>query len=142
MAKPEKQNTESTTSGDENPPGGSPPATTTETATAAPDAKPVKRKTPEEWARALRHFKAKRPNIPQDQDHHSIAHATADQLHGWSNYAYHHQATPFELTKEDYEAALKAGLEFPCCAPHAAALPPGEERRFVNFVPSKSCKAR
>lgn len=94
------------------------------------------RKTPEQWAEQLGHIKRADPRIPQSVTHADWQHAAADALYGWSEHAYHYQAQPFLLTQEQYEAALAAAARYPLCGPLAAALPPGQERRFDGFRPA------
>lgn len=102
-------------------------------------AEPVVRKTPAAWADALGHMRKADPRLPQSVTHADQMHAAADQLHGWSQHAYHHQAEPFEISQVDYEAALDAGQKYPLVAPHAAALPHSQVNRHKDFVPARAC---
>lgn len=103
-----------------------------ETPTAAP-APAVEILTPAEWAERLGH---------KAGEHSNMAYAISDQLYGWGTDAYHYAATPFRITQADYEAALKAAFEFPCAAPHAAALPESQKVRFAGFEPAAKREKR
>jgi hypothetical protein len=81
-------------------------------------------KTPREWAAKLGHIVKARTGIPQTFEHASMAHAVADKLHGWSAHEHHYQSTPLMITQADYEAALKAGGEYPVTPAHEPALSP------------------
>jgi hypothetical protein len=63
-------------------------------------------------------------------------HAAAEFLHGWSQHEHHYQDAPLLLTRENYEAALSAGFQYPCVPPHAAALSPCVREKFERFVPA------
>lgn|SRR5690606_17674249 len=96
--------------------------------------------TPAEWAERLGLIAKGNPLVPQVPTFADWRHAVADQLHGWSAHAYHHQAKPFRISREDYEAALKAAAEYPCCPPHHAALPESQRQRFAGFKARKRKK--
>lgn len=83
------------------------------------------RRTPAEWAKALG---------VKGAPAHLVA--SADYLHGWKDHAYHFQAEPLLLTKEDFLAALKAAGEYPTAAPHAPAFGKTVGDRFKDFKPA------
>lgn len=93
--------------------------------------------TPAEWAEKLGLITRANPLVPQVPTFADWRHAAADKLHGWSDHAYHHQGEQarFLVSQEDYEKALAAAAEFPCCPPHAAALPESQRQRFEKFKP-------
>ena len=102
----------------------------------APEA-PAELRTPAEWAEKLGLVTKAHPHIPQVPTFADWRHAAADKLHGWSDHAYHHQGerARFVLSRDDYQAALKAAAEFPCCPPHGPALPESQRKRFEEFTP-------
>lgn len=102
---------------------------------AEPAKASVPKFTPEQWAEKLGHVRKADPRIPQSVTHYDPAHAAADALYGWSQHAYHFQASPFLLTQEQYVEALARASAFPTCAPLPEALPPGQEKRFEGFRP-------
>lgn len=104
----------------------------------APKAEPKgpELRTPADWAEKLGLITKANPHVPQVPTFADWRHAAADKLHGWSDHAYHHQAKPFEISREDYEKALAAAAQFPCCPPHSAALPESQRERFKEFKPS------
>lgn len=105
-------------------------------AKGAPEA-PAELRTPAEWAEKLGLVTKAHPHIPQVPTFADWRHAAADKLHGWSDHAYHHQGerARFVLSRDDYQAALKAAAEFPCCPPHGPALPESQRKRFEEFTP-------
>lgn len=87
-----------------------------EPAPDAPKNAPVQpddgKKTPQEWARATgrvlaEHRDVFRFNGEPAEPLYAWQHAAAAQLHGWHDHA-HHEGAPIRLTKDEYEAALKA----------------------------------
>lgn len=100
----------------------------------AESAAPIKL-TPDQWGRKLGHFRGGDARLPQNVPHFSAEHSAADQLHGWAQHAYHYQAAPFLVSEADYTEALKAAGKYPCCPPHADALPASQAVRFANFKP-------
>nr|PZN62467.1 MAG: hypothetical protein DIU58_12345 [Sphaerobacter thermophilus] len=96
--------------------------------------------TPAEWAERLGLIRKGNPLVPQVPTHADWRHAVADQLHGWSAHAYHHQSKPFRISREDYDAALLAAAAYPCCPPHPAALPESQRQRFAGFKARKRTK--
>lgn len=105
-----------------NPGGESPPKN--------PNAEPAPLATPSTWAAKLK--------TPM----HLFA--PADLLHGWADHAHHWQAEPLKISKEDFEAALKAAAEFPTVAPHAPAFGKTVGEKFKDFkvIESKAAKAK
>jgi hypothetical protein len=47
---------------------------------------------------------------PDRKPAYSMAHKCADRLHGWALHEYH-EAEPIKITREAYEAALKAAMQ-------------------------------
>lgn len=82
-------------------------------------------KTPHEWAVTLGKYRAVSKFQPQLRAHYSPDHAAADELHGWTRFAYNYQAAgeTFTLSETDYRAALDAALHYPVKPAHAAAIP-------------------
>jgi hypothetical protein len=95
----------------------------------------VPTKTPDEWARALGHFKKAPPHQPQKVDAYSPDHARADALFKWSDHAAAYQAPEdrFVISEGDYLEALRTAAHYPLVAPHAPALPPSRKAHFANF---------
>jgi hypothetical protein len=111
--------------------------------TPPPEAKPAadkqpKTRTPNEWAHYLgtvrwamlpRHDGVDRPVELDDLQRSAIypwQHNAAKNLHGWKKHI-HHAGKPQQLTREDYEAALKA----------ASAPVVDKETGRSNYVPHK-----
>jgi len=112
--------------------------------------------TPAEWARAgqvkagqlarniegrriTKHVEAQAVHGVQLREGESLSaqYACADALFGWSLQAHHFGADSFRLSKSDFEKALLTALDFPCSAPHAAAIPPFSKDKFKAFKPKK-----
>jgi hypothetical protein len=110
-----------------------------ETATAA---SAVEKRTPEEWAgpcgqRRPRRFEdtfSKVNGVPFDSiGEFRDMHEAATVIHGWKLHEHHEQKT-FELTRSDYEAALKAAGETDAKGqpiPHAPAMSPHAAPQFI-----------
>ena len=74
---------------------------------AAPKAE-AKTQTPEQWAVETGNVKSVRlPEFPGLSPLYSWQHASAAVVHGWREHA-HHAGAPMQLTREDYEAALRS----------------------------------
>lgn len=85
----------------------------------------VEYKSPHDWAVTLGKYRAASPFQPQLRAHYAPDHAAADQLHGWTRFAYDYQgaAEGFVLSESDYRAALDAALHYPVKPAHSAAIP-------------------
>lgn len=98
-----------------------------------PPATAGERRTPEEWAHVCGQVRPKTfeetvtmvNGKPFDVVGKFLwQHESAAMEHGWAQHA-HHTGEPIKLTREDYEAALKAVTpEKGNPVPHAAALSP------------------
>jgi hypothetical protein len=72
--------------------------------------------TPDELAKATGNAEQVKADVrfgggrPDKELRYSWQHAAAAQLHGWAAHE-HHAGAPIALTREDYEAALKAATE-------------------------------
>ena len=80
--------------------------------------KSVDTKTPAEWATLLGHAPKSVEGVEwvgtlaesgMSEAKFSMAHEIASVLHGWPSHA-HHANEPIQLTRADYEAALKAAF--------------------------------
>lgn len=105
----------------------------------APD---VQRLAPHEWAEKKGLITKLDPARPWIHETADPKHAAADQLHGWTHYAYNFQGADnaFLLTEADYDAALKAGMEYPAGDPHEPAITPSCPHRD-EFARRKQQKA-
>lgn len=102
--------------------------------TAAPAASAEPKLEPHEWAEKLGHIIKGNHHLPHAKTFPDVAHAVADQLHGWTKHRHHFQGPadgkrnpgPLLITKLDYEAALECAsnqtTKHP--KPHEAALSP------------------
>lgn len=81
------------------------------------------KRTPQDWAKRQGRYREVNKHIAQARSHYDWRHACADRLHGWSKFAYHYQRETFELSEDDYNAALKAAEQYPNVPAHAPAIP-------------------
>jgi hypothetical protein len=84
----------------------------------AETAKSVDLKTPDEWAKITGNAQQSTPGVEwvgtlaesgMSGAKFAMAHEIASVLHGWPSHA-HHANEPIKLSREDYEAALKAAF--------------------------------
>ena len=112
-----------------------PPADQPPTDDAPPAPQSAERRSPGQWAAIL--FPAsERGRLHAD----AWKHGAAEGLHGWMTHE-HHAGAPIELTREDYESALRAAETLVTVTdeatkattqtyvPHPAALSPHHQRR-------------
>lgn len=97
----------------------------------------VEKKSPREWAIALGHGPSGKPQLRDEGTRQMLsglkgseAYEIAKVLHGWQ-FHEDHEGKPIQLTRADFEAALKAALpEEGNPVPHKPAL---YTRRLVRF---------
>ncbi len=124
----------------ETPPG--PPAPHAAQAPAAAAVVVAETKTAAEWAAQLGHIKPRDSRFPQSTDHVDPKYAVADQLYGWSERAYHHQAPEdaFRITVNTYLDALRTAQQFPATELTVDALTPAAAARLEGFKPARNLK--
>lgn len=121
--------------GDTKPAGGETPSAPAEAKPAKPEPpQGPERLTPHAWGEQLGLCEKADPARPWIESHADWRFAAADKLHGWSDHAHHWQGPGQELllTKEEFEAALQAGADYPEKPAHRPACGKGFEDRALT----------